>query len=113
MSKNSSPPVNKRGQSPFYRGKTKRGLSPFIVGSVPRTDHLGNVPYISQKIEPSPLFIQLEQNPIYIRTHIHDRLKEFRDITWQNSDVLAEGLSNRDWKIGFILRSCVMCGPKR
>jgi len=29
-------------------------------------------------------------------TNIHDRLKEFRDITWQNSDVLAVGLSNRD-----------------
>jgi len=29
-------------------------------------------------------------------TNIQNRLKEFRDITWQNSDVLAEGLSNRD-----------------
>jgi len=29
-------------------------------------------------------------------TNIQDRLKDFRDITWQNSDVLAEGLSNRD-----------------
>lgn len=29
-------------------------------------------------------------------TNIHNRLKDFRDITWQNSDVLAEGLSNRD-----------------
>jgi hypothetical protein len=29
-------------------------------------------------------------------TNIYDRLKEFRDFTWQNSDVLAEGLSNRD-----------------
>jgi hypothetical protein len=28
--------------------------------------------------------------------NIRDRLKNFRDITWQNSDVLAEGLSNRD-----------------
>lgn len=29
-------------------------------------------------------------------TNIHNRLKDFRDITWQNSDVLAEGLTNRD-----------------
>jgi len=29
-------------------------------------------------------------------TNIHNRLKDFRDITWQNSDALAEGLSNRD-----------------
>jgi len=29
-------------------------------------------------------------------TNIHDRLKEFRDVHWQNNDVLAEGLSNRD-----------------
>lgn len=29
-------------------------------------------------------------------TNIQNRLKEFRDITWQNSDILAEGLSNRD-----------------
>ncbi|MGD8537555.1 MAG: hypothetical protein PVI66_02430 [Candidatus Aminicenantes bacterium] len=28
-------------------------------------------------------------------TNIHNRLKDFRDITWQNSDVLAEGSSNR------------------
>jgi hypothetical protein len=28
--------------------------------------------------------------------NIRDRLKNFRDITWQNSDVLAEGLSNRE-----------------
>ena len=28
--------------------------------------------------------------------NIYDRLKEFRDVTWQNNDVLAEGLSNRD-----------------
>jgi len=29
-------------------------------------------------------------------TNIQDRLKDFRAITWHNSDVLAEGLSNRD-----------------
>jgi hypothetical protein len=29
-------------------------------------------------------------------TKIYNRLKEFRDITWLNSDVLAEGLSNRE-----------------
>ena len=29
-------------------------------------------------------------------TQIHNRLKEFRDMTWQNSEILTEGLSNRD-----------------
>jgi hypothetical protein len=29
-------------------------------------------------------------------TNIQNRLRQFRDITWQNSDVLEEGLSNRD-----------------
>lgn len=29
-------------------------------------------------------------------TNIHDRLKEFRDVIWLKSDILSEGLSNRD-----------------
>lgn len=29
-------------------------------------------------------------------TNIHNRLKEFRDVVWLRSDILSEGLSNRD-----------------
>ena len=29
-------------------------------------------------------------------TNIQNRLREFRDVTWKNSDVLAEGLNNRE-----------------
>ncbi|MCK4932132.1 MAG: carbamoyltransferase HypF [Candidatus Aminicenantes bacterium] len=47
----------KRGQSPFLITPGKRGLSPFFVGSVPRTDRLGNGPYISQKKGLSPFQI--------------------------------------------------------
>jgi hypothetical protein len=44
-------------------------------------------------------------------TKIHNRLMVFRDMTWQNSDVLTEGLSNRDRLTKFDL--LVASIPKR
>jgi hypothetical protein len=52
----------------------EKGTVPFFVGSVPRTDRLGNGPYISQKSEfrkgDSPLFLEVIKKalPIFIGT---------------------------------------------
>jgi len=37
-----------------------KGTVLFSVGSDPRTDHLGNGPYISKKREPSPFFAEYD-----------------------------------------------------
>jgi hypothetical protein len=53
----------------------KNGDGSIFVGSVPRTDCLGNGPYISQKIEPSPIWQSKGKSLTMVNFHYKKKRK--------------------------------------